>query len=356
MLALVAVDADWTRERPLRSVVACRREARRIIVIKIMLLRALARVARPSYAPEVPELPDVAIYVERLQAHLVGQRIRAVRVPKPFLVRTFDPPLDAVVGKQVLGFARIGKRIVTDLEADLHLVLHLMIAGRLHLGEPGRKLPGRIGLLAIDFERHSLLLTEAGTKRRASLHVVRGRAALAAFSRGGVEPFEVDAAEFLAAIVRENRTLKRALCDPTVVSGVGNAYSDEILHRAQLSPTQRTQNLTEPESSRLFAATREVLSEWLTRLRAEVGSGFPEKVTAFRPQMAVHGKYKQPCPVCGTAVQRIVYASNECNYCPRCQTGGKLLADRALSRLLSKDFPRTIEDLEELAAARSRNG
>lgn len=302
----------------------------------------------------MPELPDVQVYVERLAAHLVGQRITAVRLPKPFLVRTFDPPLTEIIGKRALGFSRIGKRIVFELEDELFLVLHLMIAGRLHLGEPGKKLAGRIGLLAIDFEKHSLSLTEAGTKRRASLHLVRGRAALAAFSRGGVEPFEVDEAAFGAALRRESRTVKRALCDPTIVSGVGNAYSDEILHRARLSPMQRTGNLTDDELARLFLTTREVLDEWLARLRREAGDGFPEKVTAFRPEMAVHGKFKQPCPVCGTAVQRIVYANNECNYCPRCQTDGRLLADRALSRLLTKDFPKTIEDLEEITAARAR--
>lgn len=302
----------------------------------------------------MPELPDVAIYVERLSAHLVGQRVTGVRLPKPFLVRTFDPPLTAVIGKKVRGFSRLGKRIVFELEDELFVVLHLMIAGRLHLGEPGKKLPGRIGLLGMDFERSSLVLTEAGTKRRASLHVVQGRSALAAFSRGGVEPLEVDESTFAAALRRENRTVKRALCDPTIVSGVGNAYSDEILHRAKLSPMQRTGNLTDSEVGRLYVCTRDVLEEWLDRLRREVGQGFPEKVTAFRPEMAVHGKYKQPCPVCGTAVQHIVYANNECNYCPRCQTDGKLLADRVLSRLLTKDFPRTIEDLEEIAAARSR--
>ena len=302
----------------------------------------------------MPELPDVQIYVERLSAHLVGQRITAVRLPKPFLVRTFDPPLSEIVGKLVHGFSRIGKRIVFELESDLFLVLHLMIAGRLHLGEAGKKLPGRVGLLALDFERSCLILTEAGTKRRASLHLVRGRAALPAFVRGGVEPFEVDQATFAAALRRENRTIKRALCDPTIVSGVGNAYSDEILHRARTSPMQRTSNLSEDDLARLYTTTREVLDEWLTRLRREAGEGFPEKVTAFRPEMAVHGKFKQPCPVCGTAVQRIVYANNECNYCPRCQTEGRLLADRALSRLLTKDFPRTIEDLEEINAARAR--
>jgi formamidopyrimidine-DNA glycosylase len=316
----------------------------------------------------VPELPDVEIYVERLSAHLVGQRITGFRLPKPFLVRTFDPPLEAAIGRRVLGFSRIGKRIVFELssaeepkskkrkeEPELFLVLHLMIAGRLHLGDLGKKLPGRIGLLGIDFERRSLVLTEAGSKRRASLHLVRGRAALQPFVRGGVEPFQVTEMQFAEALRRETRTLKRALCDPTIVSGVGNAYSDEILHRARLSPMQRTTNLSDEELRRLFACTREVLTEWLDRLRKEAGDGFPEKVTAFRPEMAVHGKYKQPCPVCGTAVQHIVYANNECNYCPRCQTDGKLLADRVLSRLLTKDFPRTIEDLEELAAARARD-
>jgi formamidopyrimidine-DNA glycosylase len=318
-------------------------------------MRTRPRRAIPSYACRVPELPDVAIYVERLSAHLVGQRITGFRLPKPFLVRTFDPPLDAAVGKKVLGFSRIGKRIVFELEQELFLVLHLMIAGRLHLGEPGKKLPGRIGLLGIDFEQNALVLTEAGSKRRASLHLVRGRGSLQAFVRGGVEPFEVDLATFSAALRRETRTIKRALCDPTIVSGVGNAYSDEILHRARLSPMQRTTNLSDAELGTLFDATRQVLQEWLERLRREAGQGFPEKVTAFRPEMAVHGKYRQPCPVCGTAVQRIVYANNECNYCPRCQTDGKLLADRVLSRLLTKDFPRTIEDLEELAAARARD-
>ncbi|MDF3067991.1 MAG: DNA-formamidopyrimidine glycosylase [Polyangiaceae bacterium] len=313
----------------------------------------LARQRYPFYALWVPELPDVAIYVERLSAHLVGQRVSGIRLPSPFLVRTFDPPLADVIGKQVCGFSRIGKRIVFELSDDLFLVLHLMIAGRLHLGELGRKLPGRIGLLGLDFERHTLVLTEAGTKRRASLHVVRGRAALPAFSRGGVEPLEVSESAFAAALRRETRTVKRALCDPTIVSGVGNAYSDEILHRARLSPMQRTSNLTDDELARLFHCTRDVLAEWLERLRREAADGFPEKVTAFRPEMAVHGKYKQPCPVCGTAVQRIVYANNECNYCPRCQTEGKLLADRVLSRLLTKDFPRTIEDLEEITAARA---
>lgn len=301
----------------------------------------------------MPELPDVAIYVERLSAHLVAQRVVGVRLPKPFLLRTFEPALSEVIETRLLSVSRLGKRVVFELTQDLFLVLHLMIAGRLHLQAPGTKLPSRIGLLALDFERHTLILTEAGTKRRASLHVVRGRGSLTAFERGGVEPLAVDEPEFALALRRQPRTLKRALCDPTVVSGVGNAYSDEILHRARLSPLQRTSHLGPEQMERLFEATRDVLSEWLARLRREVGAGFPEKVTAFRPEMAVHGKFKRPCPVCGTAVQRIVYANNECNYCPRCQTDGRLLADRALSRLLAKDFPRTIEDLEELTLARA---
>ncbi len=295
------------------------------------------------------------VYVESLLSHLGGQRVQGYRLPKPFLLRTFDPPLDAVKEQKLVATSRIGKRVVFEFEGELFLVLHLMIAGRLHLLEPGAKLNAKIGLLALDFEKNTLTLTEAGTKRRASLHVVRGRAALAAFARGGVEPLEIELATFAQALRRENRTLKRALCDPTIVSGVGNAYSDEILHRARLSPLQRTSNLSDAELSQLFDCTRVVLREWIERLRKEAGAGFPEKVSAFRPEMAVHGKYKQPCPVCGTAVQRIVYAANECNYCPRCQTDGKLLADRALSRLLTSDFPRRIEDLEELIAARAKN-
>jgi formamidopyrimidine-DNA glycosylase len=346
----------WTRERRFRSPEPAESRAHGQKANWFHgVVRARAAPGPTFYAWRVPELPDVSVYVERLEAHLVGQRITGFRLPKPFLVRTFEPPLTAAIGQRVLGFSRIGMRIAFELEEELFLVLHLMIAGRLHLGELGKKLPGRIGLLGIDFERASLVLTEAGTKRRASLHVVKGRSSLAAFVRGGVEPFEVDLPAWMAALRRENRTIKRALCDPTIVSGVGNAYSDEILHRARLSPMQRTGNLTDSQLTTLFDATRAVLSEWLERLRREAGAGFPEKVTAFRPEMAVHGKFKQPCPVCGTAVQRIVYASNECNYCPRCQTDGKLLADRALSRLLTKDFPRTIEDLEELAAARGRD-
>ena len=303
----------------------------------------------------MPELPDVVVYLESLRPRILGVELERVRLHSPFLLRSVDPPIASAEHKRVTALERLGKRLVLGLEDDLFLVLHLMIAGRLHLGELGKKLPGRIGLMAIDFESRSLILTEAGTKRRASLHVVRGRGSLGAFVRGGVEPFEVSQQDFSAALRRETRTLKRALCDPTIVSGVGNAYSDEILHRARLSPMQRTTNLTDQELSRLLEATRQVLHEWLERLRRDAADGFPEKVTAFRPEMAVHGKFRKPCPVCGTAVQRIVYANNECNYCPRCQTEGKLLADRVLSRLLTTDFPRTIEDLEELAASRARD-
>jgi len=300
----------------------------------------------------LPELPDVAVYVERLADLLAGQVIEQARLKSAFLLRSFDPPLPAVVGKRVLATSRIGKRIVLELEDDLLLVFHLMIAGRLHWKERGVKLTRKTDLFALDFATGSLLLTEAGTKKRASLHVVRGRAALTQFERGGVEPLESTPKEFAEAIVRENRTLKRALTDPRLVSGVGNAYSDEILHRAKLSPLKRTHDLSSAEIERLRLATIDVLKEWVARLRAEAAGGFPEKVTAFRKEMAVHGKYKKPCPVCGNPVQRIVYAENEANYCAQCQTGGRLLADRALSRLLGEDWPRSLEELEELKRPR----
>jgi formamidopyrimidine-DNA glycosylase len=290
--------------------------------------------------------------VERLADLLAGQVIEQARLKSAFLLRSFDPPLPAVVGKRVLATSRIGKRIVLELEDDLLLVFHLMIAGRLHWKERGVKLTRKTDLFALDFATGSLLLTEAGTKKRASLHVVRGRAALTQFERGGVEPLESTPKEFAEAIVRENRTLKRALTDPRLVSGVGNAYSDEILHRAKLSPLKRTHDLSSAEIERLRLATIDVLKEWVARLRAEAAGGFPEKVTAFRKEMAVHGKYKKPCPVCGNPVQRIVYAENEANYCAQCQTGGRLLADRALSRLLGEDWPRSLEELEELKRPR----
>jgi formamidopyrimidine-DNA glycosylase len=302
----------------------------------------------------MPELPDVTVYVERLEALTRGRRLRAVRLASPFLLRTVEPPLSAADGRLVLGARRLGKRIVIALEGELFLVIHLMIAGRLKWGPPGRKPPGRIGLAAFDFEGSgTLLLTEAGSKRRASLHVVAGEAALAEFDRGGLEPLEADEAAFAAALRRENHTLKRALTDPRLFSGIGNAYSDEILHRARLSPLQTTANLDPSEVARLHESTIAVLGEWTARLRAEaeaqaaVGRLLPERVTAFREGMAVHGRHKQPCPVCGAPVQRIVYAENQCNYCARCQTGGKLLADRVLSRLLKDDWPATLEELEE---------
>jgi formamidopyrimidine-DNA glycosylase len=296
----------------------------------------------------MPELPDVAVYVERLSALLRGQVLERARLKSAFLLRSFEPPLSATHGERVLGASRIGKRIVLDLSSDLHLVFHLMIAGRLHWKERGVELKRKTDLLAIDFPTGSLLLTEAGTKKRASLHVVRGKAELAQFARGGVEPLECTPAEFAAALVSENRTLKRALTDPRLVSGVGNAYSDEILHRAKLSPLKRTHDLAAAELEQLREATVAVLRDWFERLLAEAQGGFPEKVTAFRAEMAVHGKYGKPCPACGSPVQRIVYAENEANYCPKCQTGGRLLADRALSRLLGEDWPRSLEELEEL--------
>jgi len=301
----------------------------------------------------MPELPDVTVYVERLRAVVGGHVIEGIRLGTPFLVRSFEPPLDAAKKRKILGVRRIGKRIVFELEDELFLVLHLMIAGRLHFRERGAKLAKKFGLLALDFEHGSLVLTEAGSKRRASLHVVRGEASLREFDRGGLEPIGSSLADFEAALRRESHTLKRALTDPQIFSGIGNAYSDEILHRARLSPMRLTGALEREEVERLHAAVGTVLVEWTDRLRAETGQGFPEKVTAFRPEMAVHGRYGKPCPVCGSPVQRIVHASNEINYCPRCQTGGRLLADRALSRLLKQDFPRTLEELEEHKRKRS---
>lgn len=295
----------------------------------------------------VPELPDVTVYIERLRALLEGRPLAGFRCPSPFLVRTFDPPIGSVVGKRILGFRRLGKRIVWQFEDELFLVLHLMIAGRLRWGPPRAPIQKKLGLAAFDFEQGTLLLTEAGTKKRASLHLVRGEAALADFDRGGSEPLEIDLDQFREAILRENRTLKRALTDPRILSGIGNAYSDEILFHAGLSPVQRTGQLKPEQVEKLFDSVRSTLALWTDRLRDEVGDGFPEKVTAFRAEMAVHGKYKQPCPVCATAVQRIRHADNEVNYCPRCQTGGKLLADRSLSRLLKADWPRSIDELEE---------
>jgi len=295
----------------------------------------------------VPEYPDIIVYLERLRPRVKGQVLHRIRLASPFLLRTVEPPIVEAEGKQVLDVRRLGKRIVLCLQSDLFLVLHLMIAGRLHWKERGAKLARRVGLAALDFPSGSLTLTEAGTKKRASLHLLRGNQALADLNPGGLEVLETDEATFRAALVRENHTLKRALTDPRLFSGIGNAYSDEILHRARLSPLALTQRLSEEEIARLFESVRGTLLEWADRLRQETGEDFPESVTAFRKGMAVHGRYRQPCPVCGSAVQRIVYAENETNYCPRCQTGGKLLADRSLSRLLKTDWPRTIEELEE---------
>ena len=301
----------------------------------------------------MPELPDVAIYIERLSALLGGRELKRTRLKSPFLVRSFEPPLGRVDGQRLTGFRRIGKRIVFELSGDLYLVFHLMIAGRFHMKEPGAPLTGKHSLLALDFADRTLVLTEAGSKRRASLHVVQGAGNLAEFSRGGLEVLGSTRAAFQQALVLENRTLKRALTDPRLFSGIGNAYSDEILHAAKLSPVQLTRRLSEAEITRLHEATERVLTAWISLLRREVGEGFPEKVSAFRPEMTVHGRFQKPCPVCGTPVQRISYAANELNYCPQCQTNGKLLADRGLSRLLKADWPKSLEELEEYKAART---
>lgn len=298
----------------------------------------------------MPELPDITIYVEAIAARVVGQPLESVRIVSPFLVRTVAPPVRAAEGKRVVGVRRLAKRIVVCLSDDLFLVFHLMIAGRLHWKERGAKVPAKVGLAAFDFPNGTLTLTEASTKKRAALHLVRGEEALREQDRGGVEPLEATVEEFAGALRRESHTLKRALTDPTLFSGIGNAYSDEVLHRARISPVRLTRHMTDDEIARLHRSTQDTLSEWIERLRAEAGDGFPERVTAFRPEMAVHGRYGQPCPVCGTRIQRQVFASNEANYCPTCQTGGRLLADRALSRLLRDDWPRTAEELEQRPA------
>jgi formamidopyrimidine-DNA glycosylase len=310
----------------------------------------------------MPELPDVTLYIEALEKRIRDQPLQSVRFASPFLLRTVDPPIGALTGRPVRTIRRLGKRIAIGFEDQLWLVLHLMINGRLHWKacrsaptparrwEPGKgaKLAGRYALAAFDFLNGTLTLTEFGPKKRASLHLVRGEEALLAHDPGGLEVFEIDHETFRAALTREHHTLKRALTDPRLFSGIGNAYSDEILHRARLSPLAMTDKLTPEEVARLHDAARATLADWTERLRQHYGEVFPEKVTAFRPEMAVHGKYKEPCPDCGTAVQRIRHADNETNYCPRCQTGGQLLADRAFSRLLKKDWPRTIDELERL--------
>ena len=301
----------------------------------------------------VPELPDILAYLEALKPRVVGVRLDTVRLSSPFLLRSVDPPLKEAHGKRVRGVRRIGKRIVLELEDELFLILHLMISGRLHWKARGAKIGGKVALAAFDFENGSLLLTEASSKKRASLYLARGERALEDFDRGGIEPLEASPRAFREALTRENHTVKRALTDPRLFSGIGNAYSDEILHRARLSPAKLTKRMTEEEIDRLSLATRETLGKWSARFVAEAGRAFPEKVTAFREGMAVHGRYGKPCPDCGAPVQRIVYAENESNYCPRCQTGGKLLADRALSQLLKGDWPKTLEELEERKGARS---
>jgi formamidopyrimidine-DNA glycosylase len=294
----------------------------------------------------VPELPDVAVYLDRLSAYVVGQPLERAEALNPFVLRTVSPPLRDADGRRVVAVRRIGKRIVLQVEGDLFLVIHLMIAGRLRWRPSGKTLGGKLVLARFTFPAGTLYLTEAGTTRRAMLHVVAGEDALAAFDRGGLEVLEADLPAFAERLVAENHTLKRALTDPRLFSGIGNAYSDEILHRAGLSPLALTRRLPDASIARLYDAVREVLPGWTARLLAEAGDGFPEKVTAFHPEMAVHGRYGLPCPVCGTAVQRIRYASNETNYCPRCQTGGRLLADRAISRLLKDDWPRSIDEIE----------
>jgi formamidopyrimidine-DNA glycosylase len=295
----------------------------------------------------VPELPDVVVYLDALAPRIVGTTLEHARLASPFVVRSVDPPLTDAFGTRVEGLRRIGKRIVLALSGELFLVVHLMIAGRFRWKDRGAKVPGKLGLAAFDFTRGTLLLTEASTRKRASIHLVRGEQALAAFDAGGLEVLDASLDAFRAALARERHTIKRSLTDPRLFAGIGNAYSDEILHRARLSPVVMSDRLTDDEVARLHAATRATLVEWTERLRRDVGAGFPERVTAFRPEMAVHGRYRQPCPVCGAPVQRIVHAENESNNCPTCQTGGKLLADRSLSRVLKGDWPKTLEELDE---------
>ena len=294
----------------------------------------------------MPELPDILLYLHALRSRIVGHVVHGVRLASPFLLRSIDPPLGAIEGRTIVDLHRLGKRIVLEADGDLFLAFHLMIAGRFRWKTVGAKIPGKVGLLALDFDSGTLLLTEAGSKRQASLYVVRGRDALAQHEPGGVQVLDITLPEFAEALQSENHTLKRALTDPHVFSGIGNAYSDEILHAARLSPFKQTQSLGDAEVRQLFEATQTTLKAWIERLRQQAGEEFPEKVTAFHPEMAVHGKYGQPCPDCGAPVQRIVYASNEANYCATCQTGGRLLADRSLSRLLRDDWPKTVEELE----------
>lgn len=294
----------------------------------------------------MPELPDIVTYVEALDRYIVGHELRGVRLASPFLLRSVEPPLTEIEGRRVTSVGRVGKRLVIGLGNELYLVLHLMIAGRIRWKPKDAKVPGKVGLAAFDFDHGTLMLTEAGSRKRAALHLVSGRESLDQFDRGGLDVFAVDETGFGERLRRENRTIKRALTDPSILDGIGNAYSDEILLRARMSPVKRTQSLDDDDMATLYRACREVLSEWIDRLREEVGTGFPDKVTAFRPEMAAHGKFGQPCPVCQAPIQRIRYADRETNYCARCQTGGKLLADRAMSRLLKGDWPKRLEDLE----------
>jgi formamidopyrimidine-DNA glycosylase len=294
----------------------------------------------------MPELPDVVVYLEALTPRVIGQPLERFRQGNPFVVRTIEPAPATLEGRRVERLRRMGKRLVFEFEGERFLVLHLMIAGRLRWRERGAAIPGKVGLAALDFATGSLILTEAGSKRQASIHLLQGSAGLTEFERGGLEVLDSTMAAFAERLTRENHTLKRALTDPTIFSGIGNAYSDEILHAAKLSPMKQTRQLTDAEIARLHAATIETLEAWIQRTRDEVGEGFPEKVTAFRDGMAVHGRYGKPCPVCGSPVQRIVYAANECNYCAACQTEGRLLSDRALSRLLREDWPKTLEEME----------
>ena len=294
----------------------------------------------------MPELPDILLYIHALGPRVVGRQVTGVRLASPFLLRSIEPPLANVTGRRVVGLHRLGKRIAIEMEGELFLVFHLMIAGRFRWKDPGTRIPGKVGLFALDFNEGSLILTEAGTKRQASLHVVQGHDALDQHNPGGLEVLDAPLEQFASALHERNHTLKRALTDPHLFSGIGNAYSDEVLHAARLSPFKQTSTLSDEEIRRLYDATRLTLTHWVDRLRRETGEAFPEKVTAFREGMAVHGRYGQPCPDCGSPIQRIVYAANEANYCATCQTGGRLLADRSLSRLLREDWPRTLDELE----------
>lgn len=300
----------------------------------------------------MPELPDVTVYIEALAERVLNRPIEKIRIGSPFILRSFNPPIAAAEGRRVLGIRRVGKRIVFELADEFFLIIHLMIAGRLHWKPKGAKIARRYGQAAFDFANGTLVLSEAGTKKRASLYLVRGAAALEEHNAGGIEVLNASLDDFRQALTRENHTVKRALTDPRLFSGIGNAYSDEILHRARLSPVRLSRQLTDVESERLYDAARAALCEWVQRLREQRKGGFPEKVTAFRAEMSVHGKFRKPCPVCGSPVQRIVHAENETNYCAKCQTGGKLLADRSLSRLLKDDWPRNLEELEEMKRPR----